>query len=107
MASQTQNVANSIVQQFFPIFMNNKGFYCFYLFFAVNLCLALFVWFLVPETRNVTLEEIDVLFGGANHVDKGGDLLGVEDHRHASVSAPAGGPNYDGKENEIVHVSRV
>lgn len=113
MASQTQNIANSIVQQFFPIFMNNKGFYCFYLFFAVNMCLAFFVWYFVPETRNITLEEIDVLFGGANHVDKGGDLLGVDDARHASVSAPSGAPEYSAqaysveKGDDIVHVSRA
>lgn len=35
MASQTQNVANAILQQFFPTFLKNKGFYAFY-FFAVS-----------------------------------------------------------------------
>ena len=28
---------------------------------------------------------MDVLFGGANHVEKGGDLIHVEDAHHASV----------------------
>ena len=35
-----------------------------YLFFAVWLFLgALFVWFIVPETKNKTLEEMDLVFG--------------------------------------------
>ena len=50
-----------------------------------NICLAFFVWFLVPETKHVALEEIDVLFGGQNHAEKGGDLLNVEDPHHAHI----------------------
>ena len=75
MASQTQNVANSIFQQFFPTFLANCGFYTFYFFAGINLLLAAFVWFFIPETKNVILEEMDTLFGGSNHVEKGGDLL--------------------------------
>ena len=59
--------------------------------------LAAFVWFLlisplqlhlypfadppasIPETKRFTLEEMDTLFGGSNHIEKGGDLLHVED----------------------------
>jgi hypothetical protein len=85
MASQTQNVANSIFQQFFPIFLKNCNFYTFYFFAGINALLALFVWFFIPETKNVMLEEMDTLFGGNNHIEKGGDLLHVEDARHASV----------------------
>lgn len=83
MCSQMQNVANSIFQQFFPIFLNNCGFNTFWFFAAINLCLGAFVYFCIPETRKVSLEEMDVLFGGANHVEKGGDLLHVEDAHHA------------------------
>ncbi|CAI7566717.1 unnamed protein product [Penicillium discolor] len=75
MASQTQNVANAIVQQFFPIFLDNEGFYAFYMFAGINFLLALFVWFLIPETKQVPLEEIDILFGGANHVAQGEEVL--------------------------------
>ncbi|KAF2221122.1 general substrate transporter [Elsinoe ampelina] len=82
MASQTQNIANSIVQQFFPTFLANCDFYAFYMFAGINFLLAVFVFFLIPETRNVALEEIDVLFGGSNHVEKGGDILGIEDAHH-------------------------
>lgn len=75
MASQTQNIANAIVQQFFPIFLDHEGFYAFYMFAGINFLLALFVWFFVPETKQVPLEEINTLFGGANHVSRGEEVL--------------------------------
>ena len=75
MASQTQNVANAIVQQFFPIFLDNEGFYAFYMFAGINFLLAVFVFFLIPETKQVPLEEIDILFGGTNHVAQGEEVL--------------------------------
>lgn len=74
MCSQTQNVANSIVQQFFPLFLQNEGFYAFYMFAGINILLAIFVWFFVPETKKVALEEMDAMFGGANHIDGGAEL---------------------------------
>lgn len=85
MCSQTQNVANSIVQQFFPTFLNNCGFYAFYMFAGINALLAAFVWFFVPETKKVSLEEIDTLFGGTNHVESGAEIVGVKDPRHAQI----------------------
>ena len=57
-----------------------------------NIFLAFFVYFLIPETKGVPLEEVDVLFGGANHIEKGGDLLQVEDVHHAHL----GGENKAG-----------
>jgi len=77
MASQTQNVANAILQQVFPLFLEHKGFNTFYLFFGINILLAVFVWLLVPETKNVSLEEIDTIFGGVNHVEKGAKILDI------------------------------
>lgn len=75
MASQTQNVANAIFQQFFPIFLDNDGFYAFYMFAGINFLLAVFAYFFIPETKQVPLEEIDALFGGANHVVQGEEVL--------------------------------
>ncbi|KAF2255676.1 MFS sugar transporter-like protein [Trematosphaeria pertusa] len=85
MCSQTQNVANSIVQQFFPQFLDNCGFYAFYMFAGVNALLAAFVYFFLPETKKVCLEEIDALFGGTNHVEKGAEIVGAEDPHHARL----------------------
>ncbi|KAJ5166929.1 uncharacterized protein N7482_005710 [Penicillium canariense] len=84
MASQTQNVANTIFQQFFPTFLDHDGFYAFYFFAGINFLLAVFVFFFIPETKKVTLEEIDTLFGGANHVVQGEEVLA---HQKA-VQAP-------------------
>lgn len=84
MASQTQNVANAIFQQFFPIFLDNDGFYAFYFFAGINILLAVFVHFFIPETKKVALEEIDALFGGANHAVKGEDL--IHDHDNATAN---------------------
>ncbi|EME87997.1 uncharacterized protein MYCFIDRAFT_48219 [Pseudocercospora fijiensis CIRAD86] len=85
MASQTQNVAQAIVGQFFPTFLKNCGFYAFYMFAGINFMLAVFVWFFIPETRKTLLEEMDTKFGGANHAEKGGDLLGVQNSQHAEI----------------------
>jgi hypothetical protein len=40
---------------------------------------------MIPETKQVSLEEIDILFGGSNHVEKGANLLHVEDPCHAHI----------------------
>lgn len=79
MCSQTQNVVNSIVQQFFPIFLKNEGFYAFYMFAAINILLAVFTWFFIPETKQVSLEEMDALFGGKNHVAEGAVIEKAEE----------------------------
>ncbi|KAK1238504.1 hypothetical protein MKX07_006650 [Trichoderma sp. CBMAI-0711] len=81
MCSQMQNVANTIFQQFFPTFLKNEGLKCLYFFMATNFLLVVFVWFFIPETKQVPLEEIDVLFGGVNHVDKGAQILGAPETR--------------------------
>ncbi|KAF1911884.1 general substrate transporter [Ampelomyces quisqualis] len=86
MCSQSQNVVNSIVQQFFPIFLKNEGFYAFYMFAGINFLLVLFTWFFVPETKKVSLEEMDAVFGGANHVEGGAEIEQKDPARYQSVS---------------------
>ncbi|KFA50123.1 hypothetical protein S40293_06380 [Stachybotrys chartarum IBT 40293] len=90
MCSQMQNVANTIFQQFFPLFLRNEGLNCLFFFMAINVCLATYVYFLIPETKQVPLEEIDVLFGGESHAGQGGDMLatrmkGMNDPVHEQV----------------------
>jgi len=108
MSSQMQNVANTIFQQFFPTFLAKCGFYTFFFFAGINICLALFVFFFIPETRRVSLEEMDVLFGGSNHVEKGGDLLHVEDTHHANVGVDNTNTQGDfaGNPDEVVPVNQ-
>lgn len=93
MCSQTQNVVNSIVQQFFPIFLKNEGFFAFYMFAGINFLLVAFVWFFVPETKKVSLEEMDAVFGGANHVMGGAEIEHKDPARHQSVSIDPEGKN--------------
>ncbi|KAK7750398.1 hypothetical protein SLS62_007697 [Diatrype stigma] len=89
MCSQMQNVANTIFQQFFPLFLNNVGLRCLFFFMAANVLLAAFVFFCIPETKQVPLEEIDTLFGGQNHVEKGGQLTSHQHHQSGPATATA------------------
>ncbi|KAK4124080.1 MFS general substrate transporter [Parathielavia appendiculata] len=75
MCSQVLNVANAIFKQFFPIFLDNGGFYAFNMFAGINLLLAASVFFFIPETKQVPLEEIDALFGGANDATQGEEMM--------------------------------
>lgn len=71
---------------------------------TANIFLVFFVWFVVPETKKVALEEVDVLFGGANHIEKGGDLLNIEDTHHAHIGID--NMNGEGKEARSTHVEQ-
>ncbi|KAF4982725.1 hypothetical protein FZEAL_1714 [Fusarium zealandicum] len=77
MASQCQNVANTIFQQFFPVFLNKVGLPCLFFFFGVNVLLGIFVFFFIPETKGIALENMDAVFGGADHTEKGAQMLGA------------------------------
>jgi len=53
----------------------------------------------VPETRRVALEEMDTLFGGVNHVEKGGASMGIEDSHHAHAGAEKAALGGEHREN--------
>ncbi|KXJ96228.1 general substrate transporter [Microdochium bolleyi] len=86
MASQCQNVANTVFQQFFPTFLAKTGLRCLFFFFGINIVLAAYVWFFIPETKGVSLEHMDQLFGAEDRTEKGADMLNLE----------AAGDNKDG-----------
>lgn len=46
------------------------------------------------------LEEMDTKFGGSNHVEKGGDLMGIGDAHHAEI-------DLDKKQPDAEHVQEV
>lgn len=93
MCSQMQNVANTVFQQFFPTFFTNTGLKCLFFFMGINFLLAAFVYFFIPETKQVALEEIDVLFGGANHANKGAEILGKNSENRSSAARSVEGQN--------------
>ncbi|WOO85423.1 putative quinate permease [Vanrija pseudolonga] len=69
--SQTQSTVGTIVGQFFPIFLKKTGFYCFFFFAGMNIILFAGVWFWLPETKGIPLEDMDKLFGGVSHREAG------------------------------------
>ncbi|KAG7413805.1 putative quinate permease [Fusarium oxysporum f. sp. rapae] len=71
----TSEIFSMNIQQIFPIFLSAKGFYAMYMFGAINIVLFVFVWFCIPETKGVSLEHMDVLFGGADHADVGAVIV--------------------------------
>ncbi|KAK4033043.1 quinate permease 6 [Parachaetomium inaequale] len=75
MSVQMQGVANTIFQQFFPLFYQNEGLKTFFFFMATNICLATIAYFVLPETKQIALEEMDTLFGGVSHVEKGAAII--------------------------------
>ncbi|KAL2784673.1 general substrate transporter [Aspergillus keveii] len=75
MATQSQPISNTILQQIFPIFLDKKGFYAMYMFGAINVVLFAFVWFLIPETKGVALEHMDTIFGGVDHAHEGAEMM--------------------------------
>ncbi|KAF3915636.1 hypothetical protein ABW21_db0208981 [Orbilia brochopaga] len=82
MASQMQNVGNLIVNQIFPLILEKIGFKAMYMFAGINIVLAAFTWFFLPETKNLKLEEMDQLFGGVNHIEKGANLVEAHGATH-------------------------
>ncbi|KAK0381326.1 hypothetical protein CLIM01_01295 [Colletotrichum limetticola] len=106
MCSQMQNVANTIFQQFFPTFLANEGLNCLFFFMAMNIVLGIFVYFLIPETKQIPLEEMDQLFGGANHTEKGAQMLGVGPeeghHGHSALDNKDGAEIHQSERKEAV-----
>lgn len=49
-------------------------------FAGINCLLVLYVYFLIPETKGVPLEEMDRLFGGVDHVQGGAEIMHHDDH---------------------------
>lgn len=56
-------MSNFIVGQITPIMLKKIAYGTFIFFGLMTTGGALFLWFVVPETKRLTLEEMDVLFG--------------------------------------------
>jgi len=53
---------NFLVSRFTPQMFQTMGFGVYFFFAALMMCGSVFVWFLIPETKNIPLEGIDRLF---------------------------------------------
>jgi len=59
----TQWLFNFVITKVTPSAINSIGWKTFLMFAIFCLAMAIFVWVFVPETKQLTLEEIDVIFG--------------------------------------------
>ena len=82
-AHNGRTLANVVFNQFFPQFLKAAGFKRFFFFAGVNIILAVFVLFIVPETRNIALEEMDTLLAVSTTLRREERFCRSEDPRHA------------------------
>ncbi len=61
------------------------------------------MYFLVPETRKVALENMDTLFGGVDHVEKGANIMGVDDPQHGHHGMQDGKDHTGDEIREVEH----
>lgn len=70
---------NFIVGQVTPDLIESISYGTYLLFGILTILGAGFVWFYVPETKRLTLEEMDVVFGSEGTAEK--DMRRMEDVR--------------------------
>ena len=58
-----------------------------YMFGAINVVLFVFVWYCIPETKGVSLEHMDALFGGVDHADVEAAIIIEETHNNEKAPA--------------------
>ncbi|KAI9332443.1 MFS sugar transporter-like protein [Zopfochytrium polystomum] len=63
-ASQTQNVASVALSYLFPVMLAAWGWKTFFVFMGYNFFIAAICHFFYPETKGITLEDMDALFDG-------------------------------------------
>ncbi|KAJ7285011.1 general substrate transporter [Mycena rebaudengoi] len=67
-AASSNWMNNFIVGQVTPTMLEHLGFGTFVFFGAFSLMGGLFIWFFVPETKGVTLEEMEEVFGSSKNM---------------------------------------
>ncbi|KAK5700268.1 hypothetical protein LTR17_023074 [Elasticomyces elasticus] len=96
LAAATQWLFNFVITRVTPVAIASIGYKTFIMFGVFCLAMGVFVVLFVPETKRLTLEEIDVLFG-ADPVQRAQDIevaLGAErkelelEHREDSTAVP-------------------
>ncbi|EJU00595.1 sugar transporter [Dacryopinax primogenitus] len=102
-AAATQWIFNFFVTKITPTMQERlpKG-TIFFVFGSINLLAAVFCFFL-PETRGVSLEEMDVIFGYVSYERRQRDVMRVTSNlQHGALSGPNGGQHlFDENGSEI------
>ncbi|KAI8578369.1 hypothetical protein K450DRAFT_301189 [Umbelopsis ramanniana AG] len=84
-SSQFQNIGSLALSQAFPTMFTKLSYKSMFVFAGFNIFMAIVVWFYLPETKGVSLEEIDEIFGGVNRVQAQREKEGIADDKDAVV----------------------
>ena len=74
MGSATQWLFNFVVTRMTPAAINNIGWRTFIMFGVFCLAMAVWIFFFVKETKGLTLEGMDVLFGNVDSTRRANDI---------------------------------
>ncbi|KAI7858087.1 sugar transporter, partial [Circinella umbellata] len=64
LATASNYLFNFVIGQITPIMITNIAYGTYMFFFATNVICLLIIYFFYPETKNRSLEEMEILFGG-------------------------------------------
>jgi hypothetical protein len=93
----TQWLFNFVITKVTPSAINSIGWKTFLMFAIFCLAMAVFVWVFVPETKQLTLEEIDVVFGVVDAETRAKDI-----EKAIEVEKSKAGVDYEeGNENVV------
>lgn len=91
---------NFIIGQITPELLENITYGTYILFGMVTTIGAAFIWFFVPETKRLTLEEMDTIFGSEGTALK--DQERMAEINHEIGLAALSGDASSGNENAVV-----
>lgn len=95
LAASTQWLFNFVVTKFTPSAVSHIGWRTFLMFGIFCLAMTIFTFFFIPETKQMKLEDIDLLFGNVDAAQRAQDIeiaLAVEkkevelEHREGSIT---------------------
>ncbi|KAI9314228.1 general substrate transporter [Dichotomocladium elegans] len=64
LSTATNYLMNFVIGEIVPVMLAKITYGTYFFFFATNVCCNLIVYFYYPETKNRTLEEMEIIFGG-------------------------------------------
>lgn len=100
LAAATQWLFNLVVARATPVMLvtvGNHGYGTYFIFGSFCVCMVAIAWFFVPETKGISLERMDELFGGVDFGD-------IED---VGVAAQTGIVEKEKLGGDAVQVERV